>query len=103
MGLTPFLRLQGGCWDPAMMFQYLFLLVALTAAKDLVVDVDMENIETDVSLPAPVNSVHPHALQGAASSEPANLCLAKISPPPPAPPPPLQALQGVQLAMESSQ
>merc|ERR1719341_142857 len=26
-----------------MMFQYLFLLVALTAAKDLVVDVDMEH------------------------------------------------------------
>merc|ERR1711990_426746 len=50
--LTPFLLLQGGCWDPAMMFQYLFLLVALTAAKDLVVDVDMENIETDVDEPS---------------------------------------------------
>merc|ERR1712037_654359 len=52
--LTPFLKLpfSGGCWDPAMMFQYLFLLVALTAAKDLVVDVDMENIETDVDEPS---------------------------------------------------
>merc|ERR1712037_1001172 len=50
--LTPFLLLQGGCWVPAMMFQYLFLLVALTAAKDLVVDVDMENIETDVDEPS---------------------------------------------------
>jgi len=60
------------------------------------------SVETDVSLPAPVNSAHPHALQGAASSEPVNLCLAKLSPPPPAPPPPLQALQGAQLAMASS-
>lgn len=32
---TKFL-MQRGCWDPATMFQYLFLLVALTAAKDLV-------------------------------------------------------------------
>merc|ERR1712168_388297 len=34
------------------MFQYLFLLFALAAAKDLVVDVDMENIETDVDEPS---------------------------------------------------
>merc|ERR1712212_149418 len=50
--LTPILLLPRGCWDPAMMFQYLFLLVALTAAEDLVVDVDMENIETDVDEPS---------------------------------------------------
>merc|ERR1711936_857897 len=46
------LSIQRSCRDPAMMFQYLFLLVALTAAKDLVVDVDMENIETDVDEPS---------------------------------------------------
>merc|ERR1712168_1753427 len=34
------------------MFQYFFLLLTLSAAKDLVVDVDMENIETDVDEPS---------------------------------------------------
>merc|ERR1719464_33264 len=34
-----------------MKFLCMFLIVALAAAKDLVVDVDMENIETDVDEP----------------------------------------------------
>merc|ERR1712083_4995 len=38
--------------SPAMMFQYLFLLVTLAAAKDLVVDVDLANTKTDMDEPS---------------------------------------------------
>merc|ERR1712212_1105309 len=49
---NPFLHLPVRGSNRAKMFQYFFLLLALSAAKDLVVDVDMENIETDVDEPS---------------------------------------------------
>merc|ERR1711954_277305 len=58
MGLLPSKTFSAFCqWQILLvrgfkMFQYLFLLFALAAAKDLVVDVDMENIETDVDEPS---------------------------------------------------
>merc|ERR1711954_83990 len=58
MGLLPSKTFSAFCqWQILLvrgfkMFQYLFLLFALAAAKDLVVDVDMENIETDVEEPS---------------------------------------------------
>merc|ERR1712180_133708 len=35
-----------------MLFHYLFLLVTLAAAKDLVVDIDLDNVEADVDQPS---------------------------------------------------
>merc|ERR1711955_78190 len=59
-------------------------------------------VETGASLLARDNSAHLHALQGAASFEPALHCLAKISRHPPAHLQHLQVLQGVQSAVASS-
>merc|ERR1711872_691428 len=36
-----------------MLFQYLFLLVTLAAAKELVVDIDLDNVEADVDVDQP--------------------------------------------------
>merc|ERR1712105_448953 len=58
-------------------------------------------VEISPSLHARVNSAHRHALQGAASFEPALPCLAKISLHPPARLRLLQVLQGVHPAMAS--
>merc|ERR1712130_85412 len=59
------------------------------------------SVKTRASQLARVNSAHLHALQGAASFEPAPPCLAKISPHPPAHLQHLQVLQGVRKTMAS--